>query len=108
MLGVLYLMPSLPMFLPICDSPGVEAADTLVRHNTQVGIVVLSVPLDVSQRAARHRDNNPLASLHWAWEHNAASGLLLILGYLLCQAALREDTVSKETPEETYVAGQNR
>ncbi len=101
-------MSSLSKYLPVCDSPGVEAANTLVRHDTQVGLVVLSVPLDVSQRAARHRDNNPLASLHWAWEHNAASGLLFILGYLLCQAVLREDTVSKETPEETHVAGQNR
>ena len=83
--------------VPISDSPGVEATNSLVSHNAQVGLVVFPVPPDVPQHAAWHSDNSPPTSLHWAWEHAAGSGLLLILGCLLCQAVLREDAVSEET-----------
>lgn len=100
MLGNVYLMPSLSFTVPVCDGPGVEAADSLVSHNAQVRLVVFPVPPDVSQHAAWHGDNSSPASLQWAWEHDAASGLLFILGRLLCQAVLREETVSAETQED--------
>lgn len=87
----------LSQLVPAGDGPGVEAADSLVSHNAQVGFVVFPVPPDVSQHAAWHSDNSPPTSLHWAREHAAGSGMLLISGYLLCQAALREDAVSEET-----------
>lgn len=82
--------------VPVCDGPGVEAADRLVSHNAQVGLVVFPVPPDVSQHATWHRDNGRPASLRWTWEYGAASGLLLILGCLIGQAVLREDAVSEK------------
>lgn len=62
--------------------------------------MVFPVALDTSQHAAWHRDNSPPALLHWAWEHGAASRLLFILGYFLCQTVLRDDAVSEKTQDD--------
>lgn len=74
--------------LPVRDSPGVDAAHSLVRRGAQVGLVLSSVLPDVFQRAAWHGDNSRPAFPRRAWERQAASVLLLILGCFLWQAAV--------------------
>lgn len=74
--------------LPVGDSPGVDAAHSLVRRGAQVGLVLSFVLSDVFQRAAWHGDNSRPAFPRRAWEREAASVLLFILGCFLLQAAV--------------------
>ena len=94
-------MSSLP---PVCSGPGVEAADVLVSHNSQVGVVVFPVPPDVSQRAGWHGHDRPRAPLHRAREHSGVSGLLLLFGCLLRSAVLRQEAVCVETQENMMIS----
>lgn len=86
--------------LPVCYSPGVKAANSLMSHNTQVGLVLFAVSPDVSQHAAWHGENSPPVLLHWAREREAASGPLLVVRYVLRQAVLRGHSVLEETQED--------
>lgn len=97
----LHLQPVTGGFVvPFGDEPGVEAADSLVSHCAQVGVVLFPVSPDVSQRAAWNGDRCPSASLCWLWRHGAILGLRLLLGCLFCQAVLRKYTAWKETHED--------
>lgn len=83
---------------PVCDGPGVEAANGLMSYQAEVGVMLLPVLLDAPQHATWHWHTRPPAPLHRAWEDEAAAaGLLLTSGALLRQAALRQNTVAGET-----------